>query len=322
MNSTASPSTETGTTTAVASTATAVMANPQISNLPLVDRIVTFEPEQRVVADSRMDPTSDPFLTQHLYKKRPILPAVISMSAVAQTASLLGTSSEQVMAIRNVELLEPMRFFTDRISTVQITAEVTPAGIECVVSSDFFTRTGKLVQEHRPYMRAVIDLGSSDQLQALTAPMPPDPEDPEAFSDLNYPHEGVLFHGEVFRGLKEFAVDPEHAWGRITTLDPVKLGGSRSGTEWWLPASAVDAAFYTCGVHVRETIPGVAKIPKSLDRLRTGRSPRVGETLLAFSTCRDLSESEATYDFTIYGDDGSIIVMVEGYHGVFVPRLK
>ena len=293
---------------------------PAIGNLPLADRVIEWETGQRIVCETHMDPTADPFLIQHLYKKRPILPAVISMSAVAQAASLLGAPGEQVSAIRNVELLEPMRFYTDRVAEVRVTADATEAGIECVVSSDFFTRTGKLVQANRPYMRAIVDLDSPTDENRLEAPPPPEPEDPEPFSDFNYPDDVVLFHGDVFRALKEIAVENDHAWGRIRALDPVYLGGSRTGSQWWIPASAIDAAFYTCGVHVRETIRGVAKIPKSLGRLRIGRNIRSGERLLAVATCRKLDESNATYDFTIFGEDGSVVLMVEDYYGVFVPR--
>ena len=291
-----------------------------MSHLPLVDRIVEWEPGRQLVTEIQMDPMVDPFLTQHLYKKRPILPAVISMSAVAQAASLLAAPGEQVTSIRNVELLEPMRFHTDRVSAVRVTAVADSKGINCTVSSDFFSRAGKLVQANRPYMHAIVEL--NDTATTFTAPPPPEPEDANPFSDFNYPEDVVLYHGEVFRALREIEVECDYAWGRIVTLDPEKLGGSRRGQQWFIPASAIDAAFFTCGVHVRDTTPGVAKIPKSLRRLRIGRFPHTGERLLAYATCRSMSKEQATYDFTIFGEDQSVVVSVEGYHGVFVPRGK
>ena len=301
-------------------TETVRTTEPAMSHLPLVDRIAEWEPGRQLVTEIQMDPMVDPFLTQHLYKKRPILPAVISMSAVAQAASLLAAPGEQVTSIRNVELLEPMRFHTDRVSAVRVTAVADSKGINCTVSSDFFSRAGKLVQANRPYMHATVEL--NDTATTFTAPPPPEPENTNPFSDFNYPEDVVLYHGEVFRALREIEVENDYAWGRIMTLDPEKLGGSRRGQQWFIPASAIDAAFFTCGVHVRDTTPGVAKIPKSLRRLRIGRFPRTGERLLAYATCRRMSKEQATYDFTIFGEDQSVVVSVEGYHGVFVPRGK
>ncbi len=299
--------------TATESTAT----EPRIDHLPLVDRIVQWEAGRQLIAEIEMVPTVDPFLTQHLYKKRPILPAVISMSAVAQTASLLGVSQEQVSALRNIQLLEPMRFYTDRISTVRVTAVAGPEGVECVVSSDFFNRAGNLVQANRPYMKATVDFG--DNARTLAAQQPPT-DKCQLEKEFNYPDDIVLFHGEVFRALQATEVDADHVLAHILALDPEKLGGARKGLQWFIPPSVIDAAFYTCGVHVRKTKPDIAQIPKTIGRLQIGRFPHTNERLLTFATCRQLNESHAIYDFTIFGEDRSVIVMVDSYQGAFVPR--
>ena len=288
----------------------------QLHDLPLVDAVPELIENRSVLAEIRLDPTADPFLTQHLMKGRPILPAVISMAAVAQAATVLGNGHGRVTGLENIELLEPLRFYTDRLTTARVRGRIAGQSISCELSSDFFTRSGKLVQADRPYMRANVLL--SQRPVPLSTKHPSPPKDP--FPQFNYPENVVLYHGEVFRALRAIEVYDDHAWSRIVALDTRDLSGPRNGDTWIVPSSAIDAAFYTCGVHVRETLPGIAKIPKSIDRMSLGRFPRTGEQLLALATCREMSESHAVYDFTIFGDDGTAIVQVEGYHGVFIPR--
>ena len=289
---------------------------PRFDHLPLVDELMECDAAKRVAVEICFDPTADPFLTQHLYKQRPILPAVIGMSAVAQAASLLEGRSTRVAVIRDIELLEPMRFYTDRVCKAWVNGIAGLDGIECVLTSDFHSRAGKLVQADRPYMRARVDLSDITSLGDVQPPLTPlDP-----YTAFNYPDNVVLYHGEVFRALKEVKVEGKHAWGRLISLDISEFGGQRTGDDWIIPSSAIDAAFYTCGIHVRDSIPGVAKIPKSIRSLRVGRFPRRGEQLLVFATCRELGSEYGIYDFTIYGADGSVVAIVDGYHGVFVPR--
>ncbi|MBI84181.1 MAG: hypothetical protein CMJ81_13350 [Planctomycetaceae bacterium] len=297
-------------------TAVAVATRPCIKHFPLVDEILAVDEAGGAVTAVNFDPMSEPFLTQHLFKKRPILPAVISMSSVAQATLAVQEGSRFVAAICDVQLLEPMRFHTDRLSQAKVHLEAGPNGVSCLLTSDFYSRAGKLVHPDRPYMKARIEL--ADEPAAPVAEQPP--LAPEPLKEFNYPDGVVLYHGEVFRALKEVVTAGDRGWGVIESLDTQDLAGCRQGDQWIIPASAIDAAFYTCGVHVRKKIRGVAKIPKSIERLRVGRSPRVGEKLLAVVRCRELSEQHSVYDFNIHGDDGSVIVMVEGYHGVLIPR--
>lgn len=292
------------------------MTAPRIDHLPLIDEIVELSEAGILKAEVRLDPTTDPFLKQHLFKNRPILPAVISISAVAQAASLLGNDSQQVTAIQNVELIEPLKFHTDRPLNAHVSVVPGTRGLECVVCADFHNRSGKLVQANRPYMRANVEL--SHQPIPRSSPKAAVPSN--EFAEFNYPEDVILYHGDVFRALKDYVVEDNHVWSKIEALDVNKLAGLREGETWLIPASVIDAAFYTCGIHVREYIPHVAKIPKSIHRLLLGRFPCTGEQLMAFATCRQLEEKRGVYDFTIYGEDGSVIVEAEGYQGVFVPR--
>ena len=287
-----------------------------ISRMPLIDAAEMTRGRNRMTADIRFDPSSDPFLTQHLFKGRPILPAVISMAAVAQAAGVWGQGEQSVARLRNVEILEPMQFHTDRIETARVRGRMHQQGFACELVGDFRNRAGKLVQADRAYMRAEVEL--AEQHAALTASLPPMSAEP--FTEFDYPEDVVLYHGEVFRALVAVDVEGTHAWGRIRALDTRQLGGSRPGTNWIVPSAAIDAAFYTCGIHVRETMPDVTKIPKSIDQIELGRFPRVGEELLAWVSCREMDDKHAIYDFTIFGDDGTAVVLVKGYHGVFIPR--
>lgn len=302
---------------APAAVALAESAFPNLDHLPLIDGLVELIPGTRVITETQLDPTNDPFLAHHLFKGRPLMPAVAIMATVAQAASLLGAGRRPVVAIRNVELLEPLKFHTDRPETAHVRGVMDGDLVHCELTCDFHARTGKLVQADRLYQRATIELADAPLgLRARPAPALPE----SAWRKFNYREDIVLWHGPVFRCLKQVAMRGPHGWGRMVAQSPGSFGGTRLGDTWLVAAAAIDAAFYTCGVHVREHIANVAKIPKSIDRVLLGRLPRAEEKLLTWATCNELDNDHGIYDFTIYGEDGGVICRVEGYHGVFVPR--
>ena len=60
--------------------------------------------------------------------------------------------------------------------------------------------------------------------------------------------------------------------------------------------------------------------PRQIDQLGLGRIPRTGEQCLAYLRCREIADQSATYEFTVVGDDGGLIVRAHGYHKVILMR--
>jgi acyl transferase domain-containing protein/NAD(P)-dependent dehydrogenase (short-subunit alcohol dehydrogenase family) len=302
--------------TAAADRSAGEPATSLLADLPLIHGILEMDPGRSATAEIHLDPTTDPFLAQHRFKDRPILPAAIGMAALAQAGFLLGQGARRVVELRNVDIKTPLRFHTDRIQTARVRAGAQGDDVHCELTGDFHNRSGKLVQADRLYLQATVRL--SDQPAPLGAGKP---KEGTSWKDYRYPDRGLLYHGDVCRALKAVSMSDSEGWGSIVSAAPNSLGGKREGANWIVPALVIDAGFVTCAVHARLTARRpVANLPKFIERLRLGRLPRDGEVVMAHVRCREMNPDSALYDLTILGDDESVIVQIEGYKGFFVAQ--
>ncbi len=98
----------------------------------------------------------------------------------------------------------------------------------------------------------------------------------------------------------------------------MKLGGPRTGHDWTVPVTLLDAGFYVCGIHAWFLANQSFSLPASLERVQFGRLPREDENCLMSFTCREVNEKQAIYDFTVFGEDRTPVLQVTGHRLVMV----
>src|SRR4029077_5268578 len=110
-------------------------------------------------------------------------------------------------------------------------------------------------------------------------------------------------------------------WGRLILPAVDELAGDRPGSaNWILPSVALDCSMQICGVLLVQNY-GVGELPDKLDRVILGRSPREGEAALVYARLRDIVDSHTLFDVTLIGDDGELLLAIEGYRGI-MPSAK
>jgi hypothetical protein len=283
---------------------------------PVLDSILEHHPERQLIAELNLDPAHDVFLVQHRYKERPMMPVVMTLEALAEAAWLLAGEEAQIVGFKNIEILNGLRFHSDDPQTARIHATAKEGLIACDFTCDFYNRKGQLLLKDKPYLRSEVEIAKNGR--SLSAPMPPEPA---GWTLCWYPEsELVIYHGPPFRCLREFAVEGDEGWGKIVAPKPGELTGSRLGSRWVIPAALLDACFFSCGVVLWWNLRGVVAIPDGIESIQLGRSPRPGELCLVHITSRGREGKLALFDFTVFGEDGSVVLQVEGYRNVIVAE--
>jgi hypothetical protein len=283
---------------------------------PMLDRVVESEPGRRLTAELNLDPVGDVFLAQHRYKERPMMPVVVTLEAMAEAAWLLAGEDSQVVGLKNIEILNGLRFHSDEPQSARVHAKVGENVIDCDFTCDFFNRKGQLLLKDKPYLRTQVEVAK--QGRTLTAAPPPEPA---GWTLCWYPEsELVIYHGPAFRCLREFAVEGEEGWGRIVAPAAGELTGHRPGSHRVMPSALLDACFFSCGVVLWWQMRGVVAIPDGIESIRLGRSPQPGEVCLVHITSRGREGKLALFDFTVFGEDGSVVLQVDGYRNVIVAE--
>jgi hypothetical protein len=162
----------------------------------------------------------------------------------------------------------------------------------------------------------MVELAST--LPELTSP-PLEP--PETLFDVTYPDKDLpIYHGEVFRCLRASAMDERGGWGRIVASELQDFVGAHRSSEMLLAAVVLDACFFACGIFVWIQDQQAVAIPRGMRRILIGRHPTAGEECLLRIERRSEKHHQGVFDFTLVGQDRTVILRVEGYQVIIVPR--
>jgi acyl transferase domain-containing protein len=288
-----------------------------VAGAPLIEGLAALDEGRSLTAEARFHPVSDSFLRDHRFHGVPLLPAVIGLEAMGEAAAILA-GARAVAGFRDVRILNGLRFHSGRPQDVRIRAAAANGGVACELRADFSDQQGRLIDPHRVYVAGTVDI--ADRPPAL----PPAPADagPRDWSAMRYRDErdarngGLVFHGPTLRCLQRVSVDAEGAWGRILAPPLTALAEGR-GPDWILPAAVLDACLVACGVFASQQLK-VRQLPHAFERLRIGRLPRTGETCTVHVRLRGRQERGTCFDFTLVGDDGTVILDAERHHCIIL----
>jgi len=270
--------------------------------------------QQGAIADLPLDPAAERFLQEHLLRGKPLLPAVVGLEALAEIARV--ASDRAVVGFDNVQMLDGFLFHSQNAATAQTRAVQRPDGsYACALTNDFRNRSGGLIQKDRPYLRADARVGDRPATSAPSLPAVP-----SEWAEFVYLDDSAIWHGPVFRCIRGVNCDRQGGWGRILALPLSDLTGVGRVAEWTVPSCVLDAALYTCGIHLWMHCAGAISLPKAIDHLQLGRAARDGEMCLVHFVCRELSSDTACYDFTLVGEDGQLIAAAQGYRKVILSQ--
>jgi NAD(P)-dependent dehydrogenase (short-subunit alcohol dehydrogenase family) len=282
---------------------------------PLIDDVVERS-DNHLVAEMHLDPTQEVFLTQHRYKGNPLLPVVVGIESLVEAALVLQGQQGPVISIRNLEILNGLRFLKNDPQTARIRATAGADGVVCELTADFYNSRGKLLQANRPCLKATIGFEEPEALPAL-------PIADTEWAEVGYPNDDlVIYHGPAFRYLKQITGKKEtgEAWGRLIAAAASEIAGRRSSDGWNVPCAVLDGCFFCCGVGLWIIFGGVVAIPQGIDRIRLFRTPQPGERCTVYFNYRGREGDISQFDFVLYGEDSAPVLAVDGYRNVVVAE--
>jgi len=279
---------------------------------PLIDRAQTTD-AGGLIAEIRFDPAADPFLLEHRLKGKPFLPAVVGLEALAEAAALWNPR-QTVVGLSDVEIVNGLMFHSDRPIAAKVA--VTPAGFgaACLLTSELRDRKDRVIIADRVQVKGTVHF--ADAPPALVAPPPGEP--PLGWFEQRYPEEALIHHGPAFRSLKGFCCQYDGSFGKILASSPGELAGPRPAQGWHLPLAVLDGCLYACGNFLFIQFAKALEIPHGFDRLQWTRMPREGETCVVRVFFRGREDRHSCFDFTLFGDDGNVLLAAEGYRTVLV----
>ncbi len=275
--------------------------------------------DDAIEAECTVDPVSDVFLLQHQLKERPILPIVMGLELVAETAKVLTVKQglEPMSAITEVRIVRGMNCTQDvpyRL-VCRLEKTETPNVWNALVKGDFYNKAGKKINENCPYYRCKVTFGSNNVKHELVPKLP----SLSKTVDVVYPALGEreIYHGPALQCLKTFKYnDLKYALGDIIPQESSALFGSRSGETATDPA-IMDACLYVCGVLNYLTIPGKSiLVPDQFESIEYGGVKSTpGEHCECWCQLVKVIELPGGYEqkifnYTLYNEQGEVIVNV------------
>jgi acyl transferase domain-containing protein/acyl carrier protein len=293
-----------------------------LARLPLIDGLRQLDEDRELVAEMRFHPAQDPFLREHEHQGVPLLPAVIGIEAIAEAASLLAGDA-RIIALREVEIVSGMRFFTGQPQEARVRVVRHGQDLRCLLASDFHNRSGELIEPGRVHVSALVELDTRP-VSALPEAGIAQEAAPDAWYEMKYRdrasarREGLVFHGPSFRCLRRVSLHATGAWGEIVAPPVAELGGGR-GQGWLVPVAVLDACLVTCGVFAHQVL-GLRQLPHAFTAIRLCRLPRARELCTVRVQYRGREQQRTCFDLVLSGDDGTPLLAIEGHRCILLAE--
>lgn len=264
-----------------------------------------------------VDPSRDPFLTEHLLQGRPLLPFVVAIEMLWESASLTLDSNRLVL--KDVEACGGVRFFHDEVRELRL--ETQPAegnSIYCQLRADFVTRNGSHIDPNRLGFHAYA-FPHGNQIVGRTRWSPQSPQ----WQRAEYaPIDASFFLGWPLQRLRRFCIGDQHLLGKICAPALIELAGNhRDVIGWRTPSAVLDACLYAAGMLAWHRVAAGTALPVRMGCIAMGkRLPDPGEACTVHVLLKSQYQGRAVFDFSLYGVDGEPLIDVVDYDVVWLKE--
>jgi NAD(P)-dependent dehydrogenase (short-subunit alcohol dehydrogenase family) len=278
---------------------------------PMTGRIAELTVGGGVRVLTELDPTSQAFLNHHRIDGTPVLPGVMGMEGFAEAAHAL-VPGWKVVALEDIELLAPFKFYRDEPRTLELRALVRDGG------------DGTLVADCRLVGRRTLPGQGEQETQHFTGRVRMAREAPAAPPAVTPPGDGgegvgrdavyrVYFHGPAYQVLDSAWRDDGHIVGRLAEQLPADHEPVESPIEF-VPR-LIELCFQTAGVWELGTA-GRMGLPTRVERVVRYADADAPGALWAVVTPREGGEG---VDAEVVDDSGRVRVRLEGYRTIELP---
>ena len=263
--------------------------------------------------ETTLDPAMQPFLFDHQINGTPVLPGVMGVEAMAETAMLLFPD-RYVGSVEDVEFLAPFKFYRNQPRTV-------------FVSADFHMDGGDIIAECRlTGSRTLHGQTEPEVTTHFTGRVRLVSEKPESVKETHIPEMNtttkveasniysLFFHGPAYQVL-------DSAWksgGEVVGMYAKSLPANHVPAE--LPAILSPRSLELCFQTVSLSSLALQEklgLPNSFRELRIASFPDKGTGASFFSIIS--SNADGTYDAKMVDDKGNVYMTLLGYRIMELP---
>ncbi len=267
-----------------------------------------------VVCEVIVDPIRDPFLAQHRFRGRPLMPLVGIAELMAQSAVSKGLVDNRFgVAIESLVVENGLKFVDDSPKSLFIKLVPTGKSIQATLYYSFADSRGRIVAPERVVATA--------SLHSLLSPAKPQPVPflPTApWHVVGYPgEESVIYHGPAFRCLQKTQYFENGMIGGFEAQRPSALGGDRVG-EWLTPMGVIDSALFACGILAWTRDSSTVAIPSGIDGIRIYSQSSAGHAYLGIFTIDQLTANEGRFSGMVQSQDGEVLFEMTSYRATLV----
>ncbi|NYH50597.1 enediyne polyketide synthase [Nocardiopsis arvandica] len=268
------------------------------------ERVLVHYPGVELVTEAVLSATDDPYLDDHRLDGDLLLPAVLGMEAMAQTAAAVsGHTGTPVM--ESVRFERPVTVRPGGATTIRVAALVRDArSVEVVVLSE---ETGYAADHFRARLRwpdGDTRAPSPRSVEHAPGILPQVPLEP---SEL---YGGVLFQGKRFHRLLSYhRASARHVVAELST----EARGDWFGT--FMPQERVlaDPGARDAVMHALQTcVPDGTLLPEGVDRLHLARPQDGDGRVLLHAQERSQSGDSHVYDVELRDPSGLVVERWEG----------
>ncbi len=279
---------------------------------PMTGRASSFTLAEGLTVLTELDPTDQAFLDDHRIEGIPVLPGAMGIEAFAEAAAAL-MPGWQVVALEDIELTAPFKFYRDEPRTVELQVLPRDRGDGTLVADCRLVGSRSLPQGEQREVhftgRAVLARELSQPPDGEVAPGE-DSENRGVGSEAIY---RIYFHGPAYQVL-------ERAWrcdGTVVGLlaDDLPPDHQPAGEPTQAAPRLIELCFQTAGVWELGT-RGRMALPTHVDRITRFAQAGAPGTLVAIVTPR---EDESSIDARVVDKQGHVRVLLEGYRTIELP---
>ncbi len=278
---------------------------------PMTGRIAALTVSGGLSVITELDPGRQAFLDDHRIEGTPVLPGVMGMEGFAEAARALLPGWE-VVALEDVELLAPFKFYRDEPRTLELRALVRDGG------------DGTLAADCQLIGRRTLPGQDEQQTCHFTgrarlarqAPAPPPATARPADGETGVGHDSVYrvyFHGPAYQVLDRAWRDNGHAIGRLAGDLPADHEPPGSPIDF-VPR-LIELCFQTAGVWELGTAGRMA-LPTRVARVVRYAGADAPGVLWAVVSQRADGDG---VDAEVVDETGSVRVRMEGYRTIELP---
>ena len=264
-----------------------------------------------LTVETELDPTKQPFLYDHQIGGVPVLPGVMGVEAMAETAQVLFPGLH-VAAIEDVRFLNPFKFYRNQPRAVTVQAVYSTDGDDVIADCRLIgsrTLHGQTEPEVTTHFTGRIRLSSKVPKAAKIKVPVLDVKEQVAASDIYK----VYFHGPAYQVI-------ESAWrdgDQIVTRFAAKLPPNHEPEKLSLTVAPrhVEMCFQASSL-IGLTAQAKLGLPDGFQKLTIVAQPK-GEVFACVTATED--GAETSYDVNIIDAKGKVYMTLGGYRTMALP---